>query len=89
MQSIKHSFSNRCAILLLILMTAGIARADSDVTLTIDGQPAKPGDLKPTDIHSLVVDNGILKITFGKDATDGFSATSVIKNGQELAHNLH
>ena len=64
-------------------------RATDDVKFSVNGQTAKVGDFKPGEIQSLIIDNGLLKITFGKDATGDFSATSVIKNGQELAHNLH
>jgi rhamnogalacturonan endolyase len=64
------------------------------VTLTIDGQPAKPGDYKPAAINELVLANDNLKITFGKnparkDPVGDFSATSVQFKGKELAHNLH
>ena len=57
--------------------------------MTLNGEPAKPGDYSPNDIKDLVLDNGLLKITFGHDARNDISATSVIKNGRELAHNLH
>ena len=59
------------------------------VQLTVNGAPAQPGDLKPADVQSLVLANGLLTLTFGKDANGDFSATSVVKNGRELAHNLH
>jgi rhamnogalacturonan endolyase len=72
----------------LALVAAGAARADG-VTLLLNGVPAQPGDYAPADIHSLVLANGLLTITFGRDANGDFSATSVVKNGQELAHNLH
>jgi rhamnogalacturonan endolyase len=75
--------------LIVVLTFSATVRAADDVTFTVNGQPAKVGDMKPTEIQSLVLDNGLLKLTFGKDATGDFSATSVIKNGQELAHNLH
>ncbi len=71
-----------------VLSVASLRAADG-VTLTINDAPAQPGDLKPADIRSLVLANGLLTITFGKDANGDFSATSVVKNGQELAHNLH
>ena len=61
----------------------------ADVTLTLNGAPAQAGDFKPAEVQSLVLANGLLTITFGKDANGDFSATSVVKNGQELAHNLH
>lgn len=68
-------------------LAVGLASA-ADVTLTIDGAPAKPGDYKPADIKALVLQNGLVEITFGKDATGDFSAVSVKKGGKELAHNL-
>jgi rhamnogalacturonan endolyase len=74
----------------LLLACAPRARAaDGDVQLTLNGKPAQPGDFKKEDVQSLLLSNGLLSITFGKDAVGDFSATSVIKNGQELAHNLH
>ena len=63
--------------------------AANDVHMIVNGAPAQAGDFKPADIQSLVLENGLLTITFGKDSNGDFSATSVIKNGQELAHNLH
>lgn len=70
-----------------LLLIAGTIQA-ADVSLTINGQPATVGEMKPADIQALVIDNGLLKITFGKDVNGDFSGTSVIKNSQELAHNL-
>ena len=67
---------------------AGAERAD-EVSLLMNDQPAKVGDYKCDDIKSLVMANGSLTITFGKDALGDFSATSLVKNGQELIHNLH
>jgi rhamnogalacturonan endolyase len=75
--------------LMALLVLCGSVNAADDVRFTVNGESANVGDFKPTDIQSLVINNGLLKITFGKDATGDFSATSVIKNGQELAHNLH
>ncbi len=69
------------------LAAAGASAAP--VTMTINGQSAKVGDYAPADLPNLVLDNGLLKITFGKDAIGDFSATSVIVKGQELAHNLN
>ncbi len=57
--------------------------------MLLNNEPAKVGDYQPSDIKSLVLDNGLLKMTFGKDTLDDFSATSVIAYGQELAHNLN
>lgn len=70
-------------------MLAANRSAADDVTLTIDGKPAQSGDYKPADIQSLVLANGLLALTFGRDSNGDFSATSVVKNGRELAHNLH
>ena len=75
--------------LLLALAPAAHAAAVPAVTMTVNGAPAKVGDYAPGDLPNLVLDNGNLKITFGKDTRDDFSATSVIFKGQELAHNLH
>lgn len=59
------------------------------VEMTVNGAAAEPGNLRPTDVHSLVLGNGLLALTFGPDANGDFSAISVVKNGRELAHNLH
>lgn len=75
--------------LLLFLCALSAPLRAADVTLTLNGAPAQPGDYKPADIQALVLANGLLTITFGQDAIGDFSATSVVKNGQELAHNLH
>lgn len=72
----------------LLLPRPALAQ-NAGVKLTVNGATAAPGDLKPDDIQALVLENGLLTLTFGKDATGGFSAISVKKNGQELAHNLH
>jgi rhamnogalacturonan endolyase len=75
--------------LLTILLGAIHPAVAADVTMMLNDAPAKVGDYQPGDIKSLVLDNGLLKITFGKDTLDDFSATSVIAFGQELAHNLN
>ena len=80
------------AILLLAIAPALVSRvqaAAGDMTMTLNGQPAAVGDYSPADIKDLILDNGLLKITFGHDVRNDISATSIIKNGQELAHNLH
>ncbi|HTB63915.1 MAG TPA: polysaccharide lyase family protein [Opitutales bacterium] len=65
------------------------ATAPAPVTMTMDGKPLAVGDYAPSDIPAMVLDNGLLKITFGKDAIQDFSATSIIVKGTELAHNLN
>jgi rhamnogalacturonan endolyase len=80
--------TNKYLLILIILFSATLARAD-DVSLLLNNQPAKPGEYQPADIQSLVVSTGDLAITFGKDVNNNFSAISVIKAGQELGHNLH
>lgn len=78
------------ALLVFLVGFAGAQPAVADgVSLTVNGVPAQPGDLKPADIQSLVLGNGLLTLTFGRDANGDFSATSVMKDGRELAHNLH
>lgn len=81
-------FPNLFVVVFLGLLAANHALAD-DVTLTLNGKPARSGDYKPADIQSLVLANGLLTLTFGRDSNGDFSATSVVKNGRELAHNLH
>jgi rhamnogalacturonan endolyase len=73
----------------VLLALALPLRAADDAQLIMNGEPAKVGSYKPADVQSLVMTNGLLTITFGKDANGDFSATSVVKDGQELAHNLH
>jgi rhamnogalacturonan endolyase len=79
-------------VLLLAIAPAFVScvqAAAGDMTMTLNGQPAVVGDYSPADIKDLILDNGLLKITFGHDVRNDISATSIIKNGQELAHNLH
>jgi rhamnogalacturonan endolyase len=76
----------------LVLLGAGChtrVAPTPPVEMTVNGVVAEPGDLRPTDVRSLVLGNGLLTLTFGPDANGDFSAISVVKNGQELAHNLH
>jgi rhamnogalacturonan endolyase len=77
------------AVLLVALGLVSRAQAANEVSMTLNGQPAAVGDYTPDQIKDLVLDNGLLKITFGHDTRNDISATSVIKNGHELAHNLH
>jgi len=77
------------AILLVALGFVSRSQAANEVSMTLNGQPAVVGDYSPDQIKDLVLDNGLLKITFGHDTRNDISATSVLKNGQELAHNLH
>src|SRR5450432_2073784 len=79
------------AILLAALAPVFVpcVQAANEMQMTLNGQPAAVGDYRPDAITNLVLDNGLLKITFGHDARNDISATSVIKNGTELAHNLH
>jgi rhamnogalacturonan endolyase len=75
--------------LLAAALPGSLRAVDAPVTLMMNGAPAQTGDFKPAEIQSLVLANGLLTLTFGKDANGDFSATSVVKNGRELAHNLH
>ena len=56
----------------------------ANVELTLNGKTGLAGDYKPADVNELTLRNGIVSITFGSDG----SATSLVKNGQELVHNL-
>jgi rhamnogalacturonan endolyase len=51
----------------VMLAVGSAAWAAGDVSLTINGQPAKPGDHKPQDIEALVISTGDVTITFAKD----------------------
>jgi hypothetical protein len=55
------------SVCLLALMSTTVHAADGDASLTINGQPAKPGVYKPADIDALVISSGHVQITFGKD----------------------
>jgi rhamnogalacturonan endolyase len=59
--------------------------ATGDVTAALNGKPAAVGNYQPADVQTLTLENGIVAITFGPDG----SATSLVKNGRELVHNLN
>jgi rhamnogalacturonan endolyase len=74
--------------------------APGDVSVTIGGQPAAVGSYAfPDQVPSLVLDNGLATFTFGRDDAVGgvvtgwtdtsITATSVLVDGTELAHNLN
>src|ERR1035438_232127 len=75
MRSLTHA-----SVLLILASTLSAA-----VEVTLNNKPAIPGDYKPAGVSELTLRNGLLSITFGPDG----SATSLIKNGQELVHNLN
>jgi rhamnogalacturonan endolyase len=71
-----------------------------DVKLQIDGVSAAVGSyVFPDQVDSLVFDNGLIKFTFGRDdaaggvvtgwTTTSITATSIVVDGTELAHNLN
>jgi rhamnogalacturonan endolyase len=81
--------------------TAAAARQDTagNVQFLIDGAPARPGTFTFLgDAHTVVLDNGLVRFTFGRDdglagITTGWpdvsiTAQSVVVQGTELAHNL-
>ena len=74
-----------CFSLSAILLFALTLPLQAAVDATLNGKPAIAGDYKPADVTELTLRNGLLSITFGSDG----SATSLIKNGRELAHNLN
>src|SRR5580698_9998902 len=78
--AIKQSMSRLPLFLALIAFPLS-----ARVEITLNGKPASPGDYKPAAVQELTLRNGLISITFGADG----SATSLIKNGQELAHNLN
>src|ERR1035437_1748622 len=79
--------SRRVDLLLALTLIAPIPSlaAAGDVQLTLHGKPAVAGDYQPAGVTDLTMRNGLLAITFGSDG----SAASLIKNGQELVHNLN
>jgi rhamnogalacturonan endolyase len=72
-------------LLLVALLAWPLAAAKNDVRLTLNGAPGVAGEYEPGKVAALTLDNGLISITFGTDGT----ATSLIKNGQELIHNLN
>jgi len=75
----------RVLFLLFALVAVNACAAEADVQLILQGKPATPGDYAPAGVAGLTLRNGLISITFGSDG----SATSLIKNGQELVHNLN
>jgi rhamnogalacturonan endolyase len=76
------------------------ASAGHAVRLLLNGDPAEVGTYSfPTEVDEVVLDNGLVRFTFGRDDAVGgivtgwsdvsVSATSVIVDGTELAHNLN
>jgi rhamnogalacturonan endolyase len=72
----------------------------TDVRVLLNGAPAAPGSyIFPDQVDSLVLDNGLIRFTFGRDDAAGgvvtgwtdvsITATSVVVDGVELAHNLN
>jgi rhamnogalacturonan endolyase len=103
------AFSRRLALqavggITVAAVVAGIAEpaaADSGsrrVTALIGDQPASVGSYAfPAEVPQLVLDNGLVRIVFGRDDTGvltgwtdvSITATSVVVSGTELAHNLN
>ena len=81
----NHRISTAIFFIGLCCFASHLRAADANVTMTLNGQPATVGDYKPADVQTLTLSNGLISITFGSDG----SATSLIKNGQELIHNLN
>lgn len=70
------------------------------VRVLLNGAPAAPGSYPfPGDVDTLVLDNGLIRFTFGRDDAAGgvvtgwtdvsITATSVVVDGVELGHNLN
>src|SRR5215472_11299011 len=70
------------------------------VRLRLNGAPAAPGVFAfPGEVDTVVLDNGLIQFTFGRDDAAGgvvtgwtdtsITATSVVVDGTELAHNLN
>ncbi len=73
---------------------------DGDVRVLINGAPAAPGTYAfPAQVDALVLDNGLIRFTFTRDDAAGgivtgwsevsITASSVVVDGVELAHNLN
>jgi rhamnogalacturonan endolyase len=79
---------------------AGAGRAGPPVRLLLDGSPAATGSFAfPAEVGTVVLDNGLIRFTFGRDDAAGgvvtgwpdtsITATSVVVGGTELAHGLN
>ncbi|MFU8853079.1 polysaccharide lyase family protein [Micromonospora sp. SL1-18] len=68
------------------LARPGRAMASDIVRVLLDGAPVAPGTYAyPSEVRELVLDNGLVRFTFGaRNAT----VSSVVVDGVELAHNL-
>jgi rhamnogalacturonan endolyase len=80
--------------------SAAAAPTAMPVKILINGSRPRTGSYAfPADVDTLVLDNGLIKFTFGRDdATGGvvtgwtdtsITATSIVVDGVELAHNLN
>ncbi|HXM53982.1 MAG TPA: polysaccharide lyase family protein [Candidatus Dormibacteraeota bacterium] len=76
------------------------AAGGAPVRLLLNGAPAGPGVFAfPSEVDTVVLDNGLIRFTFGRDDAAGgvvtgwtdtsITATSVVVDGTELAHNLN
>jgi len=74
------------------------AAAGEGVRVLIGGAPASVGSYAfPAEVPELVLDNGLVRATFGRDDAGiptgwsdvSITATSIVVGGQELAHNLN
>jgi rhamnogalacturonan endolyase len=93
----------RYGLFVLGLFTASsLCAAAPDVQVFLGGSPASTGNYPfpfPAGDPGLVLDNGLVRFTFNRDDSAGgvvtgwtntsITATSVIANGTELAHNLN
>ena|GEM_PF-726993 len=79
---------------------ASAAPANGNVRALINGAPAAVGSyVFPDEVDALVLDNGLIRFTFGRDDAAGgivtgwtdvsITASSIVVDGVELAHNLN
>jgi rhamnogalacturonan endolyase len=79
---------------------AGKPLGEFDVKVQLNGAGAAVGSyVFPDQVDSLVLDNGLIRFTFGRDdaaggvvtgwTTTSITATSIVVDGTELAHNLN
>lgn len=73
------------ALRIFCVLAAATLPLAARVELLLNGKPAAEGDYQPANVTDLTLRNGLISITFGGDG----SATSLVKNGQELVHNLN
>ena len=96
----KRQATLLATVVVAALAAAAGAESDPDVLVLLDGNPPAAGTYAfPTAASTIVLDNGLIRFTFGRDDAAGgivtgwtnvsITAQSIVVNGVELAHNLN